>query len=103
MAKLPIVTAIEVHEFQFEVRNMTRSERGGRQYAPGKIMQTTNVALKIHTDSGIVGEYINSRILDAAAIRMLADLVIGESALEREKLYVDMKRAMVQMGRLEWD
>ena len=26
MAKPPIVTGIEVHEFQFEVRNMMRSE-----------------------------------------------------------------------------
>ena len=49
---------------------------------------------------GIVGEYINSRTVDAAAIRLLAELVIGSNALERERLYADMKRAGQQVSRL---
>ncbi|MDP6130078.1 MAG: enolase C-terminal domain-like protein [Dehalococcoidia bacterium] len=100
MAKPPIVTAIEVHEFQFEVQNMTRSRNGDTKYAPGETIHTTNVALKVHTDSGIVGEYINSRMVDASAIRMLAGAVLGENALERERLYTDMKRATQNVSRL---
>jgi len=99
MAKAPIITGIEVHEFQFDVENMTRG-KGGFQYAPGKKTQITNIALKIYTDAGIVGEYVNSRVADAAVIRMLAGVVIGQDALEREKLYSDMKRATQQVARL---
>ncbi len=100
MAKPPIITGIEVHEFRFEVKNMTRDRVGALQYARGETTHTTNVALKVHTDSGITGEYINSRTVDAAAIRLLAQLLIGSNALERERLYVDMKRAGQQVSRL---
>ena len=100
MAKPPIVTGIEVNEFRFEVKNMTRDRVGALQYAHGETTHTTNVALKVHTDLGIVGGYINSRMVDAAAIRLLAELVIGSNALERERLYADMKRAGQQVSRL---
>ena len=79
---------------------MARQGSGGAQYTPGGKSFTTNVALKVHTDAGITGEYINSRVVDAAAIRQIANLVIGQNALEREKLYVDMKRSTVQIARL---
>ena len=100
MEKPPVITGIEVHEFRFEVQNMTRSRNGDTKYAPGETIHTTNVALKVHTDSGIVGEYINSRMVDASAIRLLAQLLIGPNALERERPYVAMKRAGQQVSRL---
>ena len=96
----PTIIGIEVHEFGFEVKNMAKTGRGAAQYTPGGTATTKNIALRIHTDAGITGEYVNSRINDAAAIRQLADVVIGKDALERELLYVEMKRAGQQNGRL---
>lgn len=100
MTKGPVITGIDVHEFKFEVRNMARSGRGAAQYVAGGKSHITGVALVVHTDAGITGEYINSRTADAAAIRHLADIVIGQDALEREYLYTEMKRATQQIGRL---
>jgi L-alanine-DL-glutamate epimerase-like enolase superfamily enzyme len=79
---------------------MARTGRDVAQYTPGGTATTTNIALRIHTDAGITGEYINSRIHDAAAIRQLADMLIGQDALERERLYQEMKRAGMQNGRM---
>ena len=101
MPKGPIVTAIEVHEFTFDVRNMAPQGRGVLpQYVKGEKSQRTNIALRVHTDQGITGEYVNSRVIDAAAIRLIADLVIERDALEREKIYADTKWATQQIGRL---
>ncbi len=100
MTKGPVITGIDVHEFKFEVRNMERTGRGAAQYVAGGKSHITNVALVVHTDVGITGEYINSRITDADAIRLLADIVIGQDALEREYLYAETKRATQQVGRL---
>ena len=93
MPKGPIVTKIEVDEFTFEVQNMARQGRGAAQYQLGASSQITNVALRVFTDQGITGEYVNSRIADAAAIRQISDLVIGQDALEREQIYAETKRA----------
>lgn len=100
MGSAPRIKAIEVHEFQFEVRNISRTPKGAMQYAHGKTTHITNVALRVRTDQGIDGEYVNSRVADAAVIRQLASVLIGENALERERLYAEMKRATVQVGRL---
>ena len=100
MAKPPIVTGIEVHEHWFEMKNMKPSRQGPPQYSPGDVTHIPSIAMKVHTDAGITGEYVNSRVVDAAAIRTLAAYVIGENALERERLYVEMKRAGQQIGRL---
>jgi L-alanine-DL-glutamate epimerase-like enolase superfamily enzyme len=99
-ARGPVVTSIEIHEFQFEVSNMARQGRGEAQYVPGGKNKITNIALRVHTDAGITGEYINSRVADAAAIRQFADVVIGRDALERESIYTEMKRATRQIARL---
>ena len=101
MPRGPKVTAIEVYEFAFDVQNMASQGRGNQaQYAKGGQSKRTNVALRFHTDQGIVGEYVNSRVTDAAAIRLIADLVIDRDALERENIYSDAKRATQQIGRL---
>lgn len=100
MTRGPVITGIDVHEFQFEVQNMAKSGRGAAQYVDGGKSHITGIALVIHTDAGITGEYINSRVADAAVIRQLADVVIGQDALEREYLYAEMKRATQQIGRL---
>ena len=101
MARGPIIKSIEVYEFTFDVRNMAPQGRGEQaQYVKGGNSKRTNVALRFHTDQGIVGEYVNSRVTDAAAIRLIADLVIDRDALEREKIYTDAKRATQQIGRL---
>ncbi len=100
MTRGPIVTEVDVHEFQFEVQNMAKSGRGTAQYVDGGKSNITGIALVVHTDAGITGEYINSRVADAAVIRQLADVVIGQDALEREYLYTETKRATQQIGRL---
>lgn len=101
MSKPPVITGIEVHEFQFEVKNLSHSpENGSLTYTPGKHGKLTHNALRILTDQGIVGEYVNSRIADAMVIRLFAGSLIGKNALEREKIYHDVKTVTRQYGRL---
>ncbi|MDA1129781.1 MAG: mandelate racemase [Chloroflexi bacterium] len=101
MPRGPIVTGIEVYEFKFDVQNIAPQGRGRPSaYVKGARSSRTNVALRVHTDQGITGEYVNSRVTDAAAIRLIADLVIDRDALERESIYAETKRATQQIGRL---
>ena len=59
MSKPPVITGIEVHEFQFEVKNLSHSpEHGSLTYTPGKHGKLTHNALRILTDQGIGTEIV---------------------------------------------
>ena len=102
----PIITRVEIHEFEHEVRDRTRENT----YEPGTVSIARGSALRIHTDIGLSGEYV-SRLWDAAMLPIIAPHIVGMNALEREKIYSDLKqktrgRARLDMGILDialWD
>ena len=81
----PVITGIDVHEFQFEVRNMARTGRGAAQYVAGGKSHITGVALVVHTDAGISGASLlrpGIQSLMQAAMNGEFDILLAE-ALDR--------------------
>jgi L-alanine-DL-glutamate epimerase-like enolase superfamily enzyme len=56
--------------------------------------------LRILTDAGVVGEYAGGSATDYATLPRFAGYLIGRSALERERIYTDVKRALRQVARI---
>ncbi|GAH73834.1 unnamed protein product, partial [marine sediment metagenome] len=50
----PIITRIEVHEFEHEIRDVTSHF----VYEPGTVSIRRGTGLRIHTDIGVSGEYV---------------------------------------------
>ncbi|MDP2949093.1 MAG: enolase C-terminal domain-like protein [Chloroflexota bacterium] len=101
MPTYPIITGIDVYEFWFEVKDMAPNpDSGSIVYTPGHNLKATHFALKVHTDQGITGDYQGYPLLDAMAIRLFAHRLIGKNALERERIYNDVKRAMRAFSRV---
>ena len=49
---------------------------------------------------GLAGEWLNGNPAEYATLPMFADYLIGKSALERERIYTDVKRALRQVARI---
>ena len=99
MAKGPRITKLEVHQFAYERNDMARRERGP-EYSPGDSYQRTAYALKILTDMGVTGEYVGGAAIDYAMLPSFADYLIGKHALERERIYTDVKNITRQSARI---
>jgi L-alanine-DL-glutamate epimerase-like enolase superfamily enzyme len=96
----PIITGVEVTEFEYTLHELGRDYNGfNLVYLKGSTVQMRTAAVQIHTDQGITGEFCTS-MSQLATLPGLADYVIGKNALERERIYQDVKRAMRQMARL---
>lgn len=101
MKERPKITRIEVHRFEYQVR-----EVGMEQvlslivYEPGSIATLGAHAIKIFTDVGIIGEYVGAWGNDYATFPMFARSLIGRNALDREGIYNDLKLALRQQARM---
>ena len=95
MGKAPLITRVEIHEFFHEVRNLGTDYNGFNSvYELGARARRTRYALRIGTDAGVTGAYVGGGPSEAGEIRMYASYLLGRSALEREKIYNDVKRAL---------
>lgn len=100
MSKLRI-TKIEVHEFTFEMIDVGKDyngfnliyEKGGRQTG-------TSYAMKVHTNEGVVGEYVGGDSPGFAEFNMFAGYLIGRDPTQRELIYNDVKRAMRKFDKM---
>ena len=112
MKDKPIITSVEVHEFWYETRELGVDYNGFNSvYEPGARGRATTYAIRINTDLGIRGEFVGGGPAEAGEMRMYAHYLIGKNALEREKIYNDVKRALrkydkMSMGLIDialWD
>ena len=107
MARAPIVTEVEVTEFEWELVDIsTEPIIGIPIYQKGSTIRRKGHVLRIHTDAGITGEYFGGNAVEYAAIPQLARMLIGRNALDRELFFNDAKQAMRQqagMGRSQID
>lgn len=99
----PSITKIEVHEFEWQLHDVGLDPAGViPTYRPGDAYTRRGVGLRLHTDVGVVGEYVGGGDLP----HILRSLV-GRNALERERIYRDIKLAgMAGMGTIDialWD
>ncbi len=57
----PVVTRVELHEFEHELKDVGK-DLGfalGPFYEPGSTVKRHAVAVRIHTDVGVTGEYVS--------------------------------------------
>lgn len=112
MSSKPIITSVEVHEFWYEVSELGPDYNGFNSvYTPGARQRSTTHLIKINTTAGVSGEFVHGGSSEIGELRMWARYLIGKNALEREKIYNDVKRALrkydkMSMGMIDialWD
>jgi len=104
MAKQPIIERIELTVFQYAVQNLRGRGFGyDMSYEKGPGTPFTKFALRIFTDQGVTGEYVPGWVGNAismAQVEYLSGYLLGQPALERERFYSDMNRALRQWDRM---
>ncbi|MEM7131106.1 MAG: enolase C-terminal domain-like protein [Chloroflexota bacterium] len=101
MTNKPIITRIEIHEFWFEITELGGDYNGFNSvYEPGAKRKASRYALKIETDQGIDGILIGGGPAEYGELRLYASYLIGKNALEREKIYNDVKRALRKYDKM---
>ena len=97
----PHITGIEVHTYTYTLNDLGRDYNGfNLVYVPGSTVVQTNHIIRIRTDVGLVGEYAGGSAADYAIPHSFAHYLIGKHALERKRIYADVKRALRQVARI---
>lgn len=102
MGKAPTVTRIELSRYRIPTYDLTMDSNWamGAFYKPGATGFRTRVGIKIHTDMGVTGEYMTGTPATYEQITMIAYLLIGKSALEREWFYNQAKSTLRKHDRM---
>jgi L-alanine-DL-glutamate epimerase-like enolase superfamily enzyme len=99
----PRITQVEVHEYAFTLKDMGTDYNGfNLVYAPGNSVARKGYVLRILTDAGVVGEFAGGggSAAEYSTLPTIARYLIGKNALERERIYSDVKRALRQVARI---
>jgi L-alanine-DL-glutamate epimerase-like enolase superfamily enzyme len=97
----PIITKLEIHEYEYTLDNMGRDYNGfNLVYEPGGKAKGRGKILRIFTDVGIIGEYAGGSDAEYSTLKGFLHALIGKSALERERIYSDVRRALRQVARI---
>jgi len=106
----PKVTRVEVEVFTWDVKGMGRSPSGHRVYDPADTRTRSGTAVKVYTDAGVVGEYVQGYGLptrpNPEEIASIGRWLIGRSALEREPVYERFRNLRHSYGTVDivlWD
>ena len=101
MKESPVITKVEAIHVKYSLENLGKDYNTFNMvYEAGSNLEQTTSILRLHTDIGIVGEYVGVIGPALAEVRAVADYLIGKSALSRESIYNDIKRASRQWGGL---
>ena len=97
----PLITRLEIHQYTSFLPDIGRDYNGfNLVYEPGGKATLVGFVLRVFTDVGVIGEYNGGTALDYAAFPMFAPYLFGKNALERERIYTDVNRALRQVARL---
>jgi len=96
----PKVESLEVTVFEYEMQDMGTDYNGfNLVYEKGSTAKRQMAVLQMRTDADITGEVVTSQA-ELSTLPIWAPYIIGQSALERDRLYSDVKRALRQMARI---
>ncbi len=97
----PTITRIEIHEYQWQLPNMGKDYHGfNLVYEPGNTLTMTGRILKVFTDVGIVGEFAGGSPTDYATLPNFWHFIKGHSALQRERIYTEVRRSLRQVAHI---
>ena len=91
----PKITKIEVVVYEHEIQDMGTDYNGFNMvYEKGSVYTLHPSILRIHTNTGIIGESDGGRLSDSV-VRYL----LGKNPFHREKIYNDLKRGLRHTDR----
>lgn len=97
----PKITRIEIHEYKWELPEMGRDYNGFNLiYEPGAKAQMTGYVMQMFTDAGITGEFAGGGRAEYSTLPQFWHFLKGRSALERENINSEVKRALRQVARI---
>ncbi len=97
----PKITRIEIHEYCYTLDNLGTDYNGfNLVYSPGAKAEQKGRIMRIFTDAGVIGEYAGVGDADLATLPRFKHYLLGRSALERERIYSDVNRALRQVARI---
>lgn len=97
----PTITRIESYEFSYPLEDLGTDEHGfNLVYDPGNTHEAKTIALKVHTDAGVTGEYVIVTSTSPDQISTFADYLIGKNPFEREKHWSEIKRGLRKHDRM---
>jgi L-alanine-DL-glutamate epimerase-like enolase superfamily enzyme len=97
----PTITRIESVEFSYPLADVGTDGNGfNLVYEPGSTTERSLFALRIETDAGVTGEYVGGNSPAAAQWNTFADYLVGKNALDRERHYSEVKRALRKYDRM---
>ena len=95
MKDSPKITKIEVTTYEHQLENVgTDYNTFNMVYERGSHMTQRGNVLQIHTDQGISGEYPGLSGPTLEQVKMCGRYLPGKDALERERIYNDVKRGL---------
>jgi L-alanine-DL-glutamate epimerase-like enolase superfamily enzyme len=101
MKDRPKITKIEVHQFEYQVKDVgLEPVLSLPVYEPGGVTTLSAHAIRIFTDVGITGEYVGGWPTEYAAVPMFARRLLGRNVLDREGIYNDLKLTLRQRARM---
>jgi len=101
MKDRPKITKIEVHQFEYQVKDVgLEPVLSLPVYEPGGVTTLSAHAIRIFTDVGITGEYVGGWPTEYAAVPMFARRLLGRNALDREGICNDLKLTLRQRARM---
>ena len=97
----PIITKIALHEYEATLFDMGTDQNGfNLVYARDSSVTQKRYICRIYSDVGIVGEYAGGSKAEYSTLPSFASYLVGKNALERERFYTDIKRALRQVARI---
>ncbi|MBI2872545.1 MAG: mandelate racemase [Chloroflexi bacterium] len=106
------ITGIEAHLFEYELPDHGHDYNGfSIIYKKGSTVRRRTMAIKVHTHTGVTGEFVGGTAASLGQLQVFARYLLGKNALERELIYNDVKRGLrfsdkVGMGPVDvalWD
>ena len=97
----PEITQIEIVPFTYPVED-ARLDLSTQKlvYAPGETHERQVQSIRIHTDTGMTGEYVGGSGPAAAQVELCADYLIGEDPLKREKHWNVIREMLRKYDRM---
>jgi L-alanine-DL-glutamate epimerase-like enolase superfamily enzyme len=90
-----IIDRVELRIFSFPMENVSRGID-----LPGAKSTRTRLAVRITTADGSTGEYVGGNDTMFGQARLVAKALVGFGALERERIYEEMKRELRKTDRM---
>ncbi len=100
----PRITKIEFLTFNITLPNVGSNAAGSAvRFEPGPGSEQLRFAIRLHSDAGVIGEYVppraRAKVVMSAAM-FLAPRLIGQPLLEREKHYRGMRQVTGHVGEV---